>query len=107
MAQVGATEFKAKCLELMDRVQARRETFVITKRGKPVAKLVPLERSHHDEGLFGCLAGKASIAGDITSPAVAAESWEVLREWDELSQPQGRRAASTLKRKAGRRRGPR
>lgn len=106
MAQVGATEFKAKCLELMDRVQARRETFVITKRGKPVAKLVPLERSP-DEGLFGCLAGKASITGDITAPGVAAESWEVLREWDDLSQPQGRRAGSTLKKKAGRRRGPR
>ena len=83
MAKVGATEFKAKCLELMDRVQARRETFVITKRGKPVAKLVPLERAR-TAGLFGCMTGKASITGDITAPAIAAESWGTVREWDEL-----------------------
>ena len=90
MAKVGATEFKAKCLELMDRVQAKRETFVITKRGKPVAKLVPLERTR-DGGLFGCLAGKAMITGDITAPAVAAESWETVREWDDLNPPEDSR----------------
>ena len=87
MGRVGATEFKAKCLELMDRVQAKRETFVITKRGKPVAKLVPLERTP-GEGLFGCLATRASIAGDITGPAIAAESWETVREWDDLNSPE-------------------
>ena len=86
MGRVGATEFKAKCLELMDRVQAKRETFVITKRGRPVAKLVPLERTP-GEGLFGCLATRASIAGDITGPAIAAESWETVPEWDDLNSP--------------------
>ena len=79
MAQVGATEFKARCLELMDRVRVRRETFVITKRGKPVAKLVPLERIR-SKGLFGFLREKASITGDITAPAVATDRWETLRE---------------------------
>ena len=39
---IPATEFKATCLALLDRVAERRESFVITKRGKPVAKLVPL-----------------------------------------------------------------
>ena len=39
---IPATEFKATCLALLDRVADRRESFVITKRGKPVAKLVPL-----------------------------------------------------------------
>jgi antitoxin (DNA-binding transcriptional repressor) of toxin-antitoxin stability system len=74
----------------MDRVQARRETFVITKRGKPVAKLVPLERTRGG-GLFGCLAARASITGDIMAPAVAAESWEAVREWDDLNPPEGSR----------------
>ena len=87
MVKVGATEFRAKCLELMDRVQKRRETFIITKRGKPVAKLVPLERAR-PSGLFGCMAGKAIITGDVTAPAVAAESWETVREWDELNASQ-------------------
>ena len=102
MTQVGATEFKARCLELMDRVRVRRETFVITKRGKPVAKLVPLEQTPR-AGLFGCLSGKASITSDITAPAVAAESWEILREWDDLNQPEEPLTASTRRKKAGRR----
>jgi prevent-host-death family protein len=85
MGRVGATEFKARCLELMDRVQARGETFVITKRGKPVARLVPLE-STPDQSLFGRLAGKATLTGDITGPTIAAESWEGLREWDQLNE---------------------
>jgi prevent-host-death family protein len=102
MAKVGATEFKAKCLELMDRVQTRRETFVITKRGKPVAKLVPLERTR-TAGLFGCLAGKATITGDITAPAIAAESWDTVREWDDLNAPAKRSTSSKRKKKGGRR----
>jgi prevent-host-death family protein len=103
MARVGATEFKAKCLELMDRVQARRETFVITKRGKPVAKLVPLERGR-TAGLFGCMTGKACITGDITAPAIAAESWETVREWDELTAPPAERSTPSKRRKKVRRR---
>jgi prevent-host-death family protein len=102
MAKVGATEFKAKCLELMDRVQARRETVVITKRGKPVAKLVPLERGR-TAGLFGCMTAKASITGDITAPAIAAESWETVREWDELTAPAERSTPSKRRKKARRR----
>ena len=102
MAKVGATEFKAKCLELMDRVQARRETFVITKRGKPVARLVPLERPRTSE-LFGCMTGKATITGDITAPAIAAEGWEIAREWDELNAPEERLTSSKGRKKARRR----
>ena len=101
MARVGATEFKAKCLELMDRVQARRETFVITKRGKPVAKLVPLERTR-TAGLFGCMAGKATLTGDITAPAIAAEGWDTVREWDDLNASE-EQPASSHRRKKGRR----
>lgn len=101
MTKVGATEFKARCLELMDRVQTRRETFVITKRGKPVARLVPLERAR-SAGLFGCMAGKATITGDIVAPALAAESWDAAREWDELTAT-AKRPASSRGKKARRR----
>ncbi len=78
MPRVGATEFKAKCLELMDRVAERRESYVITKRGKPVAKLVPMER-RADEPLFGRLRGLFDEVGDITAPVVPAEEWEAVR----------------------------
>src|SRR5213594_2979561 len=84
MSNIPATEFKARCLELMDRVAERRETFVITKRGKPVAKLVPVERKPKDS-IFGWLRGKGSITGDIMRPSLPPEAWETLKEWDELN----------------------
>lgn len=77
MPHVPATEFKAKCLELMDRVAKQRESFVITKRGRPVARLVPVERELK-EPLFGRLRGMAEEIGDITSPVVPAQMWEVM-----------------------------
>jgi prevent-host-death family protein len=63
---VPAAEFKANCLRLMDEVAQQRRPIVITKRGKPVAKLVPVEQEPTD--LFGYMAGSAKICGDIISP---------------------------------------
>ena len=63
---VAATEFKANCLRLMDEVARQRQPIIITKRGKPVAKLVPMEEQAID--LFGYMAGTAKICGDIISP---------------------------------------
>jgi prevent-host-death family protein len=77
MKKMSASEFKARCLKVMDDVQATRETVLITKKGRPVAKLVPAETPR--AALFGCLAGTVEIAGDIESPVVPPESWEVLR----------------------------
>lgn len=65
---VGATEFKATCLQLMDRVARTRETVVITKHGRPVARLVPPESEV--PALFGCMAGTVTVLGDIVSPLV-------------------------------------
>ena len=61
--QVAAADFKANCLRLMDEVARQRRPIVITKRGKPVAKLVPVEEEPAD--LFGYMAGTAKICGDI------------------------------------------
>ncbi len=64
--EVPAGEFKARCLKLMDEVRATRRPIVITKRGKPVAKLVPVEEDL--PSLFGRLKGTVTIQGDIISP---------------------------------------
>ncbi len=64
---VAATEFKANCLRLMDEVARERRPIVITKRGKPVAKLVPVEEQKPID-LFGYMAGTAKICGDIIGP---------------------------------------
>ena len=63
---VAAADFKANCLRLMDEIARERRPIIITKRGKPVAKLVPVEQEPID--LFGYMAGTAKICGDIISP---------------------------------------
>ena len=73
----AAPEFKARCLKVMDQVQKTREPLVITKRRKPVAKLVPADKPA--SGVFGCLRGMVRIVGDIESPVAPPEDWEGLR----------------------------
>jgi prevent-host-death family protein len=77
MKKIAAGEFKARCLALMEDVRSTREPLVITKRGKPVAKLVPIEDKKDD--WIGRLTGKMRIVGDIESPVVPLEDWEALR----------------------------
>jgi prevent-host-death family protein len=64
--RIPAAEFKTNCLRLMDQVAQRRVPIIITKRGKPVAKLVPLSEEPID--IFGRMAGTIRICGDIISP---------------------------------------
>jgi prevent-host-death family protein len=77
MKTMPAGEFKARCLKIMDSVRSTREPVVITKRGRPVAKLVPVDGQPDD--VFGCMRGEVEIVGDIVSPAVPLEDWEILR----------------------------
>lgn len=75
---MAAGEFKTHCLRVMDQVQRDREAVVITKKGKPVAKLVPVETDAH-RSVFGCLAEDFEIVGDILSPVFGAEDWEATK----------------------------
>ena len=77
MKTVAAGKFKALCLRLMDEVQSTREPLIVTKNGRPVVKLVPAEGESKD--VFGCMRGQIEILGDIVSPAVPPDDWEVLR----------------------------
>jgi len=73
MKKIAAGEFKARCLTLMEDVRSTRKPIVITKRGKPVAKLVPVE-TEKDEWI-GRLKGVIRIVGDIESP-MEPGTWE-------------------------------
>ena len=66
MVRIPAGEFKAKCLKILDDVRARRHAVMITKYGKPVAKLVPTEDEVPDS--FGALQGSVRYHGDIVAP---------------------------------------
>jgi len=73
MKKMAAGSFKVHCLAVMDEVHDKRETVLITKHGKPVAKLVPADEIIDD--IYDFLAGKGVIAGDVVSPALSDEEW--------------------------------
>jgi prevent-host-death family protein len=71
MKEIAAGKFKAHCLALMEDVRSTREPLVITKRGKPVVKLVPADDDKDD--FIGRLEGVFRVVGDIESPI---DGWE-------------------------------
>ena len=77
MKTLPAGEFKARCLAVMEEVRKNREPVLITRRGKPVAKLVPTDKTR--EELIGRLEGVISITGDVESPIEPLDAWESLR----------------------------
>ena len=74
MKTIGAAKFKERCLALLDRLD--RDGLVITKHGKPVARLLPFEQQHAE--LIGSLRHKIEVRGDIFSTGI---------EWDADAQP--------------------
>jgi prevent-host-death family protein len=76
MKKMAAGVFKTKCLAVMDEVQAKRVTVVITKRGKPVAMLVPVKAETDD--IFNFYVGKGEIVGDVVKPAFSRKEWGKL-----------------------------
>ncbi len=73
-ATVPAGEFKAKCLKLIDEVAEKRKPLVITKRGKPVAELIPIPAQGD---LVGSMRGSVLWEGDIISPIDV--EWEAMK----------------------------
>jgi prevent-host-death family protein len=71
--EIAAGEFKARCLALLDEVAATGREIIVTKRGKPVAKVTPIEPPKS-------LKGSVKILGDIVSPAFDDDDWEMNRE---------------------------
>jgi prevent-host-death family protein len=72
---VPVGEFKAKCLKLLVQVAEKRETLIITKRGKPVARVIP--EPEEAQPLFGSMKGTVTILGDIISPIDV--EWEAMK----------------------------
>jgi prevent-host-death family protein len=73
--QIKASEFKAKCLALMDEVARTGDRVIITKNGKPVAELVPHRPPR--KSIRGLLKDELFIVGDIMSPIDV--EWDVLK----------------------------
>ena len=78
MKEVAISEFKAKCLAILDQVQRTKQPVRITRFGKPVAEVVPTRPDIRD--WMGSMKGTMKILGDIVSPATDPDDWEVLRD---------------------------
>lgn len=75
MKTMAAGKFKAQCLAVIDEVHDSRQEVVITKHGKPMAKLIPIRKTADD--IFGAMRGLGKITGDLIEPIFPPEEWDV------------------------------
>ena len=74
MQKIPAALFKSQCLAVMNRVSESGQPVIVTKHGKPVVKVVPADILGED--IFGFMAGKARIVGDVETSA-ALSDWNL------------------------------
>jgi prevent-host-death family protein len=80
MNTVSVSEFMATCLSLLERVRKSGQPIIVTKHGKPVAKVVAIRTAERGKRkILGYMKGTGRIVGDIESPASDPRDWEVLR----------------------------
>jgi len=79
METVSISKFKATCLALLDRVKRTGQPILVTRKGEPVAQVIPPPPPERPGAWLGSFASSGKIVGDIVSPALNAEEWDVLR----------------------------
>lgn len=79
MKKVAISEFKAKCLAMLEEVQKTKTPLLITRFGEPVAEVLP-PSAKTPVGWMGSMKDSIKILGDIVSPATAESDWEALQD---------------------------
>lgn len=79
MQEIAISEFKAKCLSLLDEVNKTKKPIRILRRGKPVAEIVP-PKPERKRRKLGAMAGTVKILGDIISPVIDLNDIEAYRD---------------------------
>jgi prevent-host-death family protein len=77
--QVAISEFKAKCLSLLEEVNKTKTPLRVTRRGKPIADVTPPAASIEERGWIGSMSGWIDIKGNVISPVIDTRNIEVLR----------------------------
>lgn len=80
MKEVAISEFKAKCLGMLEEVRKTRKPIRVTRFGEPVAEIVPPTPKPHRKSWLGCMAGSAEIVGDIVGPIGSFDDWDGFKE---------------------------
>ncbi len=79
MEEMAISEFKAKCLAVLERVRRTRKPILVTRFGQPVAEVAPPPPAARSEHWMGSMRSSGRIVGDIVSPVMGENEWEVLR----------------------------
>ena len=80
MEEIAISEFKAKCLAILEEVRKTGKPIRVTRHGKPVAEVVPATTVIDRAALMGSMRNSIEILGDIISPASDEDEWEALRD---------------------------
>jgi prevent-host-death family protein len=76
---ISISEFKATCLARLERVRRTGRRLLVTKRGTPIAEIVPPTVAPRSAGWLGSASATGRIAGDVVAPVVAPDEWEAGR----------------------------
>jgi prevent-host-death family protein len=79
MKEVAISEFKAKCLGILEQVRKTRTRILVTRFGEPVAEVGPPTPGPRPANWLGCMEGTIRISGDIVGPTGSEEDWEAAR----------------------------
>lgn len=80
MEEISISEFKAKCLAILERVRKTRKPVRVTRFGKPVAEIVAPSPAEERSEWMGSMKGQMEILGDIVSPVIDENDIEALRD---------------------------
>lgn len=75
--KINAVQFRANCFKILDEVKQSHKEVIITKRGKPIAKLVHISQDKTKDPLLGAMEGLGHSMGDLTKPMLNHTEWEL------------------------------
>ncbi len=80
MEEIAISEFKAKCLAILERVRKTKSPIRVTRFGQPIAEVVPPSPIDETTDWLGSMADSVEIVGDIIAPVIEETDWEALYE---------------------------
>ena len=75
--EINAAEFRTRCFKLLEQVKTTHREIIVTKRGKPIAKIVHIDQTEKTEHFLGVLKGTGRTMADLTLPVADSRDWEI------------------------------
>lgn len=75
--EINAAEFRKNCFKILDQVQMTHKEVIITKRGKPIARLLQITQDNDKDPLLGSMEGLVETLDDLTDPVIEHNAWEL------------------------------